>query len=106
VCAIEALEHCADAVLVMLADQVAITAAHLQDLLHHFDGQTAVATEYAGSLGPPAIFPRAHFDALKDLRGDTGAKQLLMSGAFPVHAVSFEDSAIDIDTPEDLSRIS
>jgi molybdenum cofactor cytidylyltransferase len=106
VSAVEALEHCADAVLIVLADQVAITEDHLQALLDNFDGQTAVATEYAGSVGPPAIFSRAQFAALRDLRGDGGAKQLMMSTAFPVQTIHFEPAAVDIDTRDDLSRVS
>ena len=105
VCAIEAIEHCAQAVLILLADQVGITEDHLQNLLNSFDGRTAVSTAYAGSVGPPAIFSRAQFTALKGLQGDVGAKQLLTSGAFPIITVDFEPAAIDIDTRDDLLRI-
>ena len=41
------------------------------------------ASRYAGTLGIPALFPRASFPALFALRGDRGAQSLLR-GAIPI----------------------
>src|SRR5262249_57188384 len=68
-----------DAVLVTLADQPAVTAALLDQLVAA--AATApvglVACEYAGTIGVPALFASRHFDALRRLSGDRGGKALL-----------------------------
>jgi molybdenum cofactor cytidylyltransferase len=94
----------AAAVLVLLADQPAVTAELLDRLLDAYEaGADPVACHYAGSPGPPALFARRHFGALKSLQGDRGAKELLESE--PARCdVPFPEGALDVDTPEDLAR--
>ena len=60
------------------------------------------AALYAGQMGVPAIFPRARFRELADLRGDIGARMLLQRNPDRVVRVPMESAALDIDTPEDL----
>jgi len=61
----------------------------------------AVGSRYDGSIGVPAIFPRAHFDRLYALEGDRGAKSLLRGD---VVAIDWPDGAVDVDTEADVSR--
>jgi molybdenum cofactor cytidylyltransferase len=95
-----------DAVLIMLADQPAVTAALLDQLVAASEAAPAglVACEYAGTLGVPALFARRHFDALCRLSGDRGGKALLAAHAEAVSRVPFAPAAIDLDTPEDYER--
>lgn len=95
-----------DALLLLLADQVLVTADHLKALLRHWSGtdDEIVATAYADSEGPPVLMPRATFDELRDLSGDTGARALLRDPRFKLTTVRFEDAAFDIDTRADLAR--
>jgi len=99
-----AVSECADAVLLMLADQALVTAEHLQDLIDTWRTvpDSIVASAYAGTCGPPVIFPRAFFPALLSIEGDRGAKPLLEANPERLHTVSFEDAAVDIDRPSDL----
>ncbi len=101
-CAVRTLRHVADGLLLVLADQPEVTEAHLRQLLSAFesDPEKAVASHYAGTLGPPAVFPSAMFDALQALDGDHGAKRLLQS--VDCVEIPFEKAAIDVDRPEDL----
>ena len=64
------------ALLLMLVDQPYVSAEVLDGLLAAFDGGIA-ASRYAGTLGVPAVFGRAHFEALIRLSGDRGARPLL-----------------------------
>ncbi len=105
--AAKAVSHVADALLLILADQPLVTAEHLRALIAHWDGadDVIVATAFAKTMGPPALFPRSAFAALGDLSGDQGAKSLLQSPDFDLRTVPFEDAAIDIDTPADLDKL-
>ncbi len=72
----------ADAALLMLADQPAVTTEDLRRLVGTWRRQTQciVAAQYSGTTGVPAIFPREDFTALSALRGDAGARALLKRG--------------------------
>lgn len=105
--AARAVSHAADALLLLFADQPLVTARHLLALLAAWDGtdHEIVATAFSGIVGPPVLFPRSAFPALAELSGDTGAKSLLHDPRFDVTTVTFEDAAIDIDTPADLEKL-
>jgi molybdenum cofactor cytidylyltransferase len=94
-------------VLVILADQVAVSGEDLQRLVSTWRRQPdyVAAAVYAGSTGVPAIFPRSRFAELAELRGDVGARRLLQSNPDRVLRVPMESAALDIDTPEDLLAI-
>ena len=95
----------ADALVVMLADQPAITAAHLRELAGRWQGMSGriVASSYSGTVGPPVLFGRTYFEELAALRGGSGAKQVLTAHAPAVVELAFEPASIDIDTPADLA---
>jgi molybdenum cofactor cytidylyltransferase len=105
--AVRAIAHVADAVLLTLADQPLITAAHLDSLIDAWSGarDEIVATSFADALGPPVLFPPSAFGKLSRLSGDVGARSLLRDEAFSVTTIDFADAAIDVDTPEDLARL-
>jgi molybdenum cofactor cytidylyltransferase len=92
------------AVMLLLADQAAVTAEDLKRLAGSWrkQPQHIAAALYSGSCGAPAIFPRSSFRSLSELRGDTGARALLVRNPDRVVRVPMPSAAIDIDTPEDL----
>jgi molybdenum cofactor cytidylyltransferase len=91
-------------VMLILADQAAVSADDLKRLAETWrrQPQYVAAAQYAGTLGAPAIFPRALFRELAELRGDAGARALLRCNAHRVVRVPMPSAAVDIDTPEDL----
>jgi len=107
-CAARSLANTADALLVMLADQPLISADHLKALLHAWSGDDdeIVATAFAGVRGPPILMPRAAFPSLAELGGDAGARKFLDDPKYRVATVWFDPAAVDIDLPEDLSRLA
>lgn len=96
---------CAGALL-LLADQVQVSATDLARLATVWRRQRnhAVAAQYGGGVGVPAIFPRNAFPALRQLRGDRGAQAWLAAHGDRVVAVPMPRAAMDIDTVEDLVR--
>ena len=67
------------------------------------DDRTIVATAYAGTVGVPALLPRATFARLATLGGDRGARVLFNDPDLVIVSVPFEGAAIDVDTPADLA---
>lgn len=101
------LSGVADGVLILLADQPLITAAHLEQLLRQWRNapDKIVASAYADSFGPPVIFPRECFAELGRLRGDRGARSVINRYSDRLISVTCPDAAIDIDRPTDLQKL-
>ena len=96
-----------DAILVLLADQPRISAAHLNGIIGTWSGadNEIVASSFDGVRGPPILFPPAAFDALETLDDDRGAKRLLTGDRFVVRSVEYPPAGFDVDTPDDLRRL-
>ena len=92
------------AVALLAVDQPAVEASLLRDLMDLFRcaGGRPAACAYEGTVGIPAVFPRRLFPDLRSLRGDRGAKAILLrEGAA---TLPFPEGARDLDRPEDLVR--
>jgi len=94
-------------VMLVLADQAAVTAEDLRRLATNWrrQPQYIVAAQYGSTLGAPAIFPASSFRDLAELRGDRGAQSLFKRNPDRVVRVPMDSASIDIDTPEDLLRL-
>lgn len=105
--AVRSLRHVADAIIVVLADQPLVTGHHVSALVDMWSGDDAeiIATAFAGTLGPPALFARGCFDKLMALQGDAGARSLFADERFTLKKITFENAAIDIDVPADLEKL-
>ncbi len=95
------------AVLIMLCDQPFVNVLLLENMISVFEKneQPIVACEYNNKLGVPALFDFSFFKKLKDLKGQKGAKALIMSNLESVEKVVFEKGKIDVDTQEDWTRL-
>jgi molybdenum cofactor cytidylyltransferase len=98
-----------DGALLFVVDQPQVEAALLARMLDSFrqgSAAQAVACAYAGAVGVPALFPRAWFPALAALHGDRGARGVLEARRAELREVPFPEGGVDLDTPEDLARLS
>jgi molybdenum cofactor cytidylyltransferase len=104
---VAAIADVADAVLLMLADQPLVTAGHIDQLVDAWGGSadTIVASAFADTLGPPAIFPARYFDELCALDGDRGARPVIDSNVDHVVSVAIREAEADVDRPEDLENL-
>jgi len=93
--------------LLVLADQVAITADDLRRLHAAWRRHPVLiaAALYGGAPGLPAIFPRWAFPDLLGLRGDRDPRPVIRRNVDRVVRVPMQNAAIDLDTPEDLLGI-
>ena len=102
--AVKNLDRATKALLVVLCDQPLVTSALLNRMLETREksGKPIVACEYGNSLGVPALFDRKFFAEIESLKGDLGAKQIILKHRREVACVPFPEGSIDIDTPRDL----
>lgn len=103
---IAAIPRAAPAALVLLADQVSVGPADLELLMAAWRRRphSIVAARAGAMLGPPAILPRSTFRAVHRLRGDAGARTLLLDPARTVIEIGITSAGFDVDTPADLAR--
>lgn len=104
---VAAVAHCADAVMILLADQPLIGTRQLTALRDKWleNPQLAAASSYEGRSAVPAIFPQQDFAALMALQGDQGARSILQPYGDNLPTIDMPEAAIDIDRPEDLRRL-
>ena len=95
------------ALLLMLADQVAVTTDDLKRLYAAWRRHPIlIATAlYSGAPGLPAIFPRWTFSNLGELRGDRDPRLVIRRCIDRVVRVPMSNAAVDLDTPEDLLEL-
>ena len=105
---LKALDAGTRGVLILACDKPRLSADHLRGLIETFAAQsqpTIVASNYAGVVGIPAVFPREAFPHLLALSGDKGARALLMQPPCPLIALPFDGGEVDIDQPDDLAQL-
>jgi CTP:molybdopterin cytidylyltransferase MocA len=88
----------AEGLVLMTCDQPAISVEHLRRLVEAGAEGEAVGSSYAGRIGVPAFFPASRFAELLRLRGEEGARKLLVSA----NAVELPGGELDVDTVEAL----
>jgi len=95
------------ALLLMLADQVAVTTDDLKRLYTAWRRHPILISSalYSGAPGLPAIFPRWAFSDLGELRGDRDPRLVLRRSIDRVVRVPMSNAAVDLDTPEDLLEL-
>ncbi|WP_210527660.1 nucleotidyltransferase family protein [Rubellimicrobium arenae] len=101
----EAMDQGADRAVVLLADMPLITADMIDGVIELAGDGVAAITD-GRRVCPPACFPRDLFPELTRVSGDQGARALL-SGLGPQQLLRVPSSSlVDIDTLEDLDRLS
>ena len=93
-----------EALLLTPCDLPLLSSAHLRALIEKFEreGAPIVASRYNETLGAPLIVARDLWPELLQLRGDVGARRVIMK-----HQASFiewPDGARDVDTPADWAN--
>ena len=103
-CGLAALEPC-EAVVVTLGDQPRISPDAIRRVIAARNGAAAVRATYAGKPGHPVLLERELFGPLRDVSGDKGARNLLLS--VQVHDVPCDDlgGGEDVDTPAELDAL-
>jgi CTP:molybdopterin cytidylyltransferase MocA len=104
-CGLAELASC-EAVVVTLGDQPRISPHAIRRVIaSRGDGAVAVRATYGSAPGHPALLERELFDRLRDVSGDHGARNLLMS--VRTREVPCDDlgNGTDVDTPSELDAL-
>jgi molybdenum cofactor cytidylyltransferase len=94
---LETLARDARGVVLMTCDQPAVTAQHLRLIAAQNELK---ASYYEGRRGIPAYLPAEYFGRLTMLRGDVGARELLVDA----RCEELLHGELDVDTAGDLER--
>ena len=96
-----------DAAILLTCDQPFVTAPVLAQLLQLrlTSGKPIIASAYAETIGIPALFDRTCFPDLLRLKGDSGAKGIILTRPQDVASFDFPSGEIDIDTPADYKKL-
>jgi molybdenum cofactor cytidylyltransferase len=106
---LSALKNDFPAVTFLLGDQPMLNSATINTLLERYwsaDNDICVPT-YRGQRKNPAIFSRRLYNHLLDIKGDTGARQLIDDNPDQVLTLEIDDPLcfFDIDTPQDFEKL-
>ena len=96
-----------DHILFLLSDQPFVTSELLYELMvaHKQQGKEITGCKYQDIVGVPAIFSKLLFQELCMLKGDRGARVLIKKYHDNLAVVPFELGSIDVDKPEDYSKL-
>ena len=64
-----------------------------------------VASAYNNMLGVPVLFDKKYFADLQALKGEEGARKLLIKYASQVTPIAFPLGSVDVDTMKDYQRL-
>ncbi len=104
-CGLAELSDC-EAVVVTLGDQPRVSPDAIRRVIAaRGDGAAAVRATYDGEPGHPVLLERALFERMRDVTGDHGARNLLIS--MQTREVPCEDlgGGQDVDTPAQLDAL-
>ena len=95
------------AALLMLCDQPMLSSSLIRQLVNEFQTSSApvITSEYGNQWGVPALFGRELFGELLNLKGPSGAKNVIQKFAAKGRSVAFPKGLLDVDTPEDYQRL-
>ncbi len=96
-----------EAVILMTVDQPLVTSAVIEQLVSCYreGNPPAVACSYESTLGVPALFDRALIPSLLALKGDRGAKEVILGQGDAVTLFQCPEAGYDIDTESDLPEL-
>jgi molybdenum cofactor cytidylyltransferase len=94
-----------NAAILMLCDQPFVNTSLVDQLVQKKSTKRIVACAYNNTTGPPVLFDATYFNELLLLKGQEGAKKLLLKYPDDVDTVSFPLGSIDIDTVEDFEKL-
>ena len=107
-----AMNPSAEAFLVFLADQPAITPEIIDQLIDSFrrarPGKSIVVPSFGGRRGHPVLFGRKYREEFGGLTGEVGGREILARHPEDILELEMDTDAVltDLDTPEDYQSHS
>jgi molybdenum cofactor cytidylyltransferase len=97
----------AEAAIFMVCDQPFVSSSLLNKLVtkHEETKKQIIASAYQGTIGTPVLFGKTFFSALLVLKGEIGAKKIIVQNMDSTVTISFPLGYVDIDTKEDYEDL-
>jgi molybdenum cofactor cytidylyltransferase len=91
-------------ILILGVDQPRLQVDHLQAMLSIYrqHPDRSVVSQYADTIGMPAMISMSLFNETRLLSGDVGLKKILLQNSDRLISIDAPQLAFDIDTPEDF----
>jgi molybdenum cofactor cytidylyltransferase len=96
-----------NSVIFMVCDQPFVTAELLQDMIREKErsGKAIVASFYSDITGTPVLFDKTIFPELMALKGDIGARKIILKDKERTATVAFPLGNVDMDTADDYKKL-
>jgi molybdenum cofactor cytidylyltransferase len=101
-----AMASAASASLILLGDQPGIPPSTIAAVLGARGDRPVVGAFADGVLAPPILIERTHFHLADGLTGEVGLRDLLRRDPELVTSVAVPAHPADLDTPDDLGRMT
>jgi molybdenum cofactor cytidylyltransferase len=95
----------AEAAVILLGDQPLVPSAAVDRVLDARGETPAVRATYGGDPGHPVVVERTLFTALRDVTGDVGARNVLLSAGMTEVPCDDLGFGADVDTPGQLMEM-
>lgn len=98
------VEKSIDAVIFMTSDMPFVNAEVINKMIQIADEhpeKSIVAAKYGGTVGIPALFKRAVFEQLLDIKPKAGAKSIIQANKKDTISFNFDLGSVDLDTKQD-----
>ncbi|MEO0329907.1 MAG: molybdopterin-binding/glycosyltransferase family 2 protein [Pseudomonadota bacterium] len=105
---ISALPASADCAIVLLGDMPFVTTDMINQMIEtaRDNPSKIIMATSNGKRGNPVVWPRAYFDQLIAIEGDTGARHIIGANAHQVIEVELGEAAkLDLDTPQAVQSL-
>lgn len=101
-----AVPDAADAAVILLGDQPTVSAETIRSLIAARGSASLIATRAEGVLAPPLLIERRRFRLVEQVAGDVGLRDVMREEGEDVVGIDVVAHPPDVDTPEDLARLS
>lgn len=94
-------------VIFMVCDQPFVTADLLYKLIKEkeFSTKSIIASCYSEVAGTPVLFDKSIFPELLELKGDIGARKIIIKNKDRMSTVDFPLGNVDMDTADDYKKL-
>ncbi len=107
-CGIRALDSRSRCCFFFMADQPLIDCSLIEFMINSFQPGKILQPTYRGKVGAPVLFDACYYEALKQITGDRGGRQVIRANMRNVNHIDWPNHQqfLDIDDKDDLSAIS
>lgn len=96
-----------EAVIFVVCDQPFLSSEIIEELIEKYEStkKPIIACSYNKTAGTPVLFDKKYFDALLNLKGPSGAKEIILQNEEETARISFPLGSVDIDTKDDYNKL-